>query len=140
MAGSYYSETVHPPSVPRRPELLAKLAFANKLGWLWVILNLGGCIAAGIYIDWQAVLREPLVSTVAIGMMVGPSIMPILYLWAQNKKEIGDLKETTRFGVYDKHHLRTLFQETMQKLGMPDDLRVYITADKSMNAMSVNLG
>ncbi len=57
------------------------------------------------------------------------------------KKRIEDLQEKTRFGEFDKHRLRTLFQDTLRRLRLPDDrLPVFIVADKSMNAMMMHVG
>jgi Zn-dependent protease with chaperone function len=73
--------------------------------------------------------------------MVGPIVLGIMQSWAQKKKQIGELREDTRFGQYDKYRLQTLFQETLQKLNLPDEkLPVYITADKFLNAGALHLG
>ncbi|GAB5403514.1 MAG: hypothetical protein Aurels2KO_17450 [Aureliella sp.] len=92
-------------------------------------------------IDWGQVFEQPIVSVVAAGLVVGPTALAITMLWAQKKREIGDLKEQTRFGQFDKHNLRKLFDDTVKKLGLPRGrVPVYITADKSLNAMAVRLG
>ena len=94
-----------------------------------------------LLVDWNDVLQQPLTSTIAIAAIVGPFVMSILTFWAQNKKEIGDIKEQTRFGQFDKHQLRNLFQDTLRRLQLPDKrLPVYVVADKFTNAAMLHVG
>ncbi|QDV22100.1 Protease HtpX [Aureliella helgolandensis] len=130
-----------PTQAPRRSDLLSKLESANRSAWLWVTAQMVAVAGAAFLIDWQRIINEPLLSAVAIGLMVGPPTMELMKLWAQNKKEIDDLKEDTRFGEFDKHLLRRLQRDTLRQLGLPDErVPVYITADKSLNASAVRLG
>lgn len=100
-----------------------------------------GVVALGLLLDWSEVLQQPLTSTIAIAAVVGPFAMSILTFWAQNKKEIGEIKEQTRFGLFDKHQLRNLFQDTLRRLQLPDKrLPVYIVADKFTNAAMLHVG
>ena len=104
---------------------------------LWVI----ALVLVVWCIDWTRALSEPLISTIAVGIVVGPMLLGILQLWGQAKREIGDLKEETRFGEFDKHRLRMLQRDTLRRLDLPDErLPVYITADKSLNAGALRLG
>ncbi len=128
-------------TVPRKDELLIQLARANQFAWMWVFVELCCVAGASMLVDWATALQEPIVSLVAVGMIVGPTGMSILRLWVQKKKEIGELKESTSFGQFNKHRLRSLYKDTVRRLGLPDEnLPVYITADKSLNASAVRLG
>ncbi len=127
--------------VPRREDLLAKLRYANGIAWFWVLAQLVLAVVLFAVIDWGEVFEQPVVSVVAAAMVIGPTGLAVIMLWAQKKREIGDLKEQTRFGKFDKHNLRKLFDDTVKKLGLPRGrVPVYITADKSLNAMAVRLG
>ena len=127
--------------IPSRTALIRQLARANQLSWMFVGLQLVLIVGLAAFIDWSRLASQPMVPVVAASIMVGPSVMGILFLWAQNKKEIGHLREDTRFGVFDKHNLRKLFRDTLRRLNLPDDnLPVYVTADKSLNAGAVRLG
>lgn len=128
-------------AVPDRASLLSQLAAANRFVWLSVPGQIfaGGCLVS--LIDWHLVEANPLLPTIALAFMVGPIVLGIMQSWAQKKKEIGDLREDTRFGQYDKYRLQTLFQDTLQRLDLPDEkLPVYITADKFLNAGALHLG
>ncbi|MGZ0170628.1 MAG: M48 family metalloprotease [Planctomycetales bacterium] len=128
-------------NVPSRAALVRQLAAANRFVWLSVPGQFvaGGCLAS--LIDWHLVEANPLLPTIALAFMVGPISLGIMQSLAQKKKEIGDLREDTHFGQYDKYRLQTLFQNTLQKLNLPDEkLPVYITADKFLNAGALHLG
>ncbi len=130
-----------PLKTPRREDLLSQLEAANRWGAVLVLAQLVGVAILGALVDWSDVLQQPLTSTVAIAAIVGPFAMSILTFWAQNKKEIGDLKEQTRFGQFDKHQLRNLFQDTLRRLRLPDKrIPVYIVADKFTNAAMMHVG
>ena len=129
------------PTVPDRAALLRQLETANRIVWMSVPGQFvaGGCLAS--LIDWHLVQANPLLPTIALAFMVGPIVLGIMQSWAKKKKEIGDLREDTHFGQYDKYRLQTLFQDTLQKLNLPDEkLPVYITADKFLNAGAMHLG
>jgi Zn-dependent protease with chaperone function len=128
-------------NVPSRADLLRQLEAANRFVWLSVPGQLGaaGCLVT--LIDWHRVEANPLLPTIALAFMVGPIVLGIMQSWAQKKKKIGDLREDTQFGQYDKYRLQTLFQDTLQRLNLPDEkLPVYITADKFLNAGALHLG
>jgi hypothetical protein len=100
--------------------LLQQLDAANRVVWLSVPAQV---LAMGVLIwlvDWQQVASNPLLPSIAIAFMVGPLAMGILTGWAQKKKEIGDLREETRFGQYDKYRLQALFKDTLQRLDLPE--------------------
>lgn len=131
----------HAYTVPKRQELLSQLASANRWGRTWLGLQLVLIVALAATLDWPRVLHEPLGSSFAIAVFVGPFAMEIARYWAQQKKEIGDLKEQTRFGEFDKHRLRTLFQETLRRLKLPETpLPVFIVANRFSNAASMHIG
>lgn len=128
-------------NVPVRADLLQQLKAANQFVWLSVP---GQLVAVGCFvwlIDWHRVEANPLLPTIAIAFMVGPFFLGVMQSWAQKKKEIGDLREDTHFGQFDKYRLQSLFQDTLQRLNLPDEkLPVYITADKFLNAGAMHLG
>ncbi len=127
--------------VPTRQQLLDRLAATNRWAWPMVALQLGLIAACMWAIDWQVVTSDPLVTTIAIVVIVGPFGRQVLAQFAQKKKEIDQLKEQTRFGQYDKYRLRKLFNDTLRKLNLPNErLNVYITADKYLNAGALHLG
>jgi len=127
--------------VPQRQDLLNQLAAANR--WGRVGLAVQAVMIAGLatWIDWPQVVLEPWLSVFAIAVIVGPFAMEIARFWAQQKKEIGDLKEQTRFGEFDKHRLRALFQDTLRRLKLPETrLPVFIVANRFSNAASMHVG
>lgn len=127
--------------VPRREDLLLKIQQANQYVGLVILFHVVTIGALAFFIDWIQVINRPLLYIIASGVVVGPFALQILQRLAQKRKEIGDLKESTRFGQFDKHRLRVLFNETLQKLGLPQvHLPVYVTADRTMNAYSSHLG
>ena len=126
---------------PHRQDLLRRIEAANRWCLPIAIVQLAAIALIGYLIDWQQAIAEPLVTTVAIGAIVGPFSMGLLRFWFAKKKRIEDLQEQTRFGEFDKHRLRSLFQDTLRRLGLPDDrLPVFVVADKSMNAMMMHIG
>ncbi len=128
-------------SPPRRDDLVQRLDAANRWTAPILIFQLVAIVTLGFGIDWNQALKEPLVTAVAIGAVVGPFAMGLLRFWVAKKKRIEELQEQTRFGEFDKHRLRDLYQDTLQRLGLPDDrLPVFIVADKSLNAMMMHVG
>lgn len=128
-------------AVPTRQQLLDRLNAANRLAWPMIAIQIILITACCWAIDWQAVVEDPLVTTIAICVMVGPFVVGLLRHWAQKKKEVDQLQEHTRFGQYDKYMLRQLFNRTLEKLQLPNDrLPLYITADRSMNAFATHYG
>lgn len=128
-------------NVPSRADLLRQLEAANRFVWLSVPGQLAaiGCLVATI--NWHRVEANPLLPAIGLAFMVGPIGLGILQSWAQKKKEIGDLREDTRFAQYDKYRLQALFQDTLRRLNLPDEkMPVYITADKFLNAGALHLG
>jgi Zn-dependent protease with chaperone function len=128
-------------AIPDREDLIERIRRANQFAYILVPIQVALIAVLVLLIRWDAALNEPLTSLIAVSVMVGPLLMAVMREWAQNKKRIDDLKETTRFGVFDKHNLKRLYQETLTKLGLPDDqLPVYITGDRSMNAAARHWG
>lgn len=127
--------------VPSREDLLAKIEQANRFVWPTVLIQTIGIIALAVSINWLQVFNSPFLYVVAISVVLGPFVLQVMQILAQNKKEIGKLRETTVFGLYDKYLLQDLFNNTLEKLGLPkENLPVYITADRTMNAMASNIG
>ncbi|HWA99143.1 MAG TPA: M48 family metalloprotease [Pirellulales bacterium] len=127
--------------VPQRSQLLRQLKRANQLAGPWVAAQIAIIVVIGWCIDWGQVVASPLISAIAVTVIVGPQMMSILRQYALQKKEIGDLKEQTRYGEFDKHRLRQLVDNTLVRLGLPlPGPPVYITADKSLNAGALHLG
>jgi Zn-dependent protease with chaperone function len=127
--------------IPDRADLLRQIERANRLAGPWVVVQLALAVVLGWAVDWRVVVDSPLLSVVAAGIIVGPHVMSVLMQWALKKKEIGDLKETTRFGEFDKHRLRALVDDTLGRLGLPPPgPPVYVTADKTLNAGALHLG
>ena len=127
--------------VPRRSDLIDQMSRANRFAWLVLFVEIALIGIVAVIIDWQWVLREPIITTVAIGAMVCPFAASIAIQLATKKKRIEDLKESTRFGQYDKYKLQKLFRETVACLRLPDEnLPVYIVASPSMNASAMHVG
>ncbi len=127
--------------VPLRSDLLEQMERANRFAWivLLVELMLIGVIAA--LVDWNWVLQEPIMSAFAIAIMVSPIAKSIALGYATKKKLVRDLKESTRFGQYDKVKLQALFRDTLATLRLPDEnLSLYILASPSMNAFARHEG
>ncbi len=127
--------------IPRRLDLIAQLKRANRFAWTLLAIEIALIGIAGAVIDWGWVMREPLFTGVAIFAMVSPFATTIALHWAEKKKRIEDLKETTRFGQYDKYSLQKLFRETLAKLRLPEEnLPVWVVANRSMNASAMHVG
>ena len=128
-------------TVPRRSDLIAQMERANRFAWLLLVVEISLIGVSCALVDWAGVVREPVFTAFAIFAMVSPFATSIASHWAQKKKRIEDLKETTRFGQYDKYSLQKLFRETLAKLRLPEeDLPVYIVANRSMNAAALHVG
>ncbi|MDA1178690.1 MAG: M48 family metalloprotease [Planctomycetota bacterium] len=128
-------------NVPLRKELVRQIDAANRHAWILVALQSIFCFLLAWQINWRDVADHPILPVLACAMMYGPILLSVLTLWANNKKRIDHLKEQTRFGQFDKHVLRSLFQDTLRRLNLPDDqIPVYVTASKSLNAGAVRLG
>jgi len=92
-------------------------------------------------IDWDRVLKEPLLSLIAIAIAVGPFTRDIVIFAASKRKRVQDLKEQTRFGQYDKNLLQSLYKDTLTKLELPDlGVPLFIVANRSMNAAAMHVG
>lgn len=127
--------------IPERLVLIDRIRRANRIAVPWVAIQLILLIVITMQIDWTRITNEPLFAVIAVLAIIGPHFMGVLRHYALNKREIGRLKELTRFGEFDKYRLRVLVDETLDRLhlerpGPP----VYITADKSLNAGSLHLG
>jgi len=128
-------------SVPDRSDLIRQIERANRIAWPWILVQIGLSVSLAVAIDWRAVVASPWFSLFVVAVIVGPHLMALLRHWVQNKKEIDDLKERTRFGEFDKHRLRGLVNDTLNRLNIPPPgPPVYITADKTLNAGAINLG
>ncbi len=128
-------------SVPRRADLLDQMHRANRFAWILLLVKIALIGIVAVLVDWRWVLREPILTTVAIGAMVCPFASSVLIHLATKKKRIQDLKERTRFGHYDKYRLQTLFRETLASLRLPEeDLPIYIVASRSLNAAAMHVG
>lgn len=127
--------------VPRRTDLLDQMRRANRFAWYVLIAEVIAIALLALVIDWGWVMREPIMTTVAIGAMVCPFVASIAMQLATKKKRLEDLKETTRFGQYDKYLLQKLFRSTLATLRLPEDnLPVYVVANTSMNAAAMHVG
>ncbi|TWT51285.1 Protease HtpX [Rubripirellula amarantea] len=127
--------------VPDREDLLNQLQQANQYTWLWIVIRLAAIAALIALISWQQVVFAPIVSVTACLVILGPFMMELAQIWGKHKKRLEDVKESTRFGDLDKHSLRSLYQNVLKRLQLPDDhLPVYITNDKSLNAGALRLG
>ena len=127
--------------VPRRSDLIAQMQRANRFAWTILFFEIVLIGIAAAIVDWGLVVREPIFTAIAIFATASPFATSIAIHWSEKKKRIEDLKETTRFGQYDKYSLQKLFRETIAKLRLPDEnLPVYIVASRSMNAAALHVG
>ena len=86
-------------------------------------------------------MQEPVMSAFAIAIMASPIAKSIAIGYATKKKLVRDLKESTRFGQFDKVWLQALFRDTLATLRLPDEnLSLYILASPSMNAYARHEG
>jgi Zn-dependent protease with chaperone function len=128
-------------AIPQRDDLQRRLARANRSSWIIVLLLVIGCVVLGILIDWQWVVQHPLFSSISVVAMAMSFASSILMLLLSNRKRVEHLKDTTRFGIFDKYRLQKAYRETVDTLGLPAyDLPVYVAADKSMNAYALHSG
>jgi Zn-dependent protease with chaperone function len=127
--------------IPVRSDLIERIQRANRLAAPWVVIQFILAIMVATQIKWPPLVEEPLFALIAALVIVGPYFMGVLRSFVLNKREIGDLKEQTRFGEFDKYRLRTLMDDTLDRLELPrPGPPVYITADKSLNAGAMHLG
>ena len=128
-------------TVPRRSDLITQMQRANRFAWAILFFEIALIGIACPIVDWAWVMREPIFTAIAIFATISPFASSIAIHWSEKKKRIEDLKETTRFGQYDKYSLQKLFRETLAKLRLPEEnLPVYIVANRSMNAAALHVG
>ncbi|MBX3423981.1 MAG: M48 family metalloprotease [Pirellulaceae bacterium] len=126
---------------PARQQLLDRLERANRISRVVVLLMGMGTIGLAALVDWQHAAGDPWLAIVCLGVVAGPLTMELLRIVFRKKKLIEDLMEQTRFGIYDKHRLRRLYDDTLRLLQLPNQrVPLFITADKSLNAMVVHPG
>jgi Zn-dependent protease with chaperone function len=126
---------------PSRSRLIRQIESANRLAVPWVFIQIAASAGLAYVIDWPRIAATPLTSAIAVLAIIGPFLSDVLRHTVSNKKNIDDLKESTRFGDFDKHSLRKLVNETLLRLGLPlPGPPVYITPDKTLNAGAVHLG
>ena len=99
-----------PAETPRREDLLLRIEAANRWSIPIILFQFAAVAVLGYLIDWNQAIAEPIVTTVAIGAIIGPYGLGLLRFWVAKKKRIDDLQEQTRFGEFDKHRLRSLYQ------------------------------
>lgn len=128
-------------TIPNRSELIERIERANRTAIPWILVQFILALGLGASVRWEQLSEQPLTALVAVMVILGPHVMGILRQYAVNKKEIGDLKEQTRYGQFDKYRLRQLVDNTLDRLDIPrPGPPVYITADKSLNAGALHLG
>jgi Zn-dependent protease with chaperone function len=127
--------------VPKREQLLELLRSANQRA-VWILAGQAALLVLlAFLLDWSWVARHPWIALVSVGIFLGPQVMGFLTFLATAKKEISDLKDSTRFGEFDKFRLQSLLRETLVKLRISDQrVPVYIVGDKSLNAAAFNIG
>lgn len=127
--------------IPSRSQLIRRVESANRIAAPWVVVQLLLCALLAWGVDWRSVVEMPLLSVLAVAVIVGPHLMAVLRQWALPKKNIDDLKEQTRYGEFDKHTLRRLVDDALLRLKLPlPGPPVYVTADKTLNAGALHLG
>jgi Zn-dependent protease with chaperone function len=127
--------------VPKREQLLELLRSANQRAVGILAVQAALVVLLAFLLDWRWVAQHPWIALVSVGIFLGPQVMGLLTFLATAKKEIGDLKETTRFGEFDKYRLQSLLRETLVKLRLSDQrVPVYIVGDKSLNAAAFHIG
>ena len=84
-------------SFPRRTDLLDQMQRANRFAWALLFFELILIAVVAVIIDWGWVIREPLITAVAVAAMACPLLSSLAIHWATKKKRIEDLKETTPF-------------------------------------------
>lgn len=128
-------------AIPRRHEIHARFERGQKLG---LALEIGLImISLGLLplIDWPKILQD-WISTLVVLLLVPAHFLPsLVYILAAKKKDIDNLSETARFGVFDKHSLRQVVDAVLKDLQIPRrKVRVYITNEKQINASAVSFG
>jgi uncharacterized membrane-anchored protein len=90
---------------PRREDLLRRIEAANRWCLPIALIQVAAIALLSYLINWQQAVAEPLVTTVAIGAIVGPFSMRLLRFWITKKKRIDDLQEQTRvnYSTPQKH-------------------------------------
>lgn len=128
-------------AIPRYNEIHARFEHGQKLGWVLEISLF--IIALGLlpFIQWNK-LPQDWISATVVTLLVPMQFLPsVIWMIAIKKKEIDQLSETARYGVFDKHNLRQLVDSVLKELQIPKrKVRVYITNDKQLNAFAVSFG
>jgi Zn-dependent protease with chaperone function len=131
----------HPGNVPSYRQLLASVDSWNRIAWVIIGFQLFGSIGLIAIVDWPKVVNQPLFAIAAISVMALPVASSIILSRLEKKKRISDLRESTKFGLYDKHLLEKLYRETLMKLRLPQgSLHLYIVADRTLNASASHFG
>jgi Zn-dependent protease with chaperone function len=127
--------------VPSFHSLLNTFHRSQRASWVLASLMLVAAILLAWRIDWRDVAQQWLYSLIVVGIVPAQYLPGLIMAMVKNRKSIDDLKESTRFGPFDKHLLRRITQDVTRSLGiMNPHVRVYITPDKEVNAMAMSLG
>jgi hypothetical protein len=106
-------------AIPRRNEIHARFERGQKLG---LALEIGLIvISLGLLplIDWPKILQD-WISTMVVLLLVPAHFLPsLVYILAAKKKDIDNLSESARFGVFDKHSLRQVVDAVLKDLQIP---------------------
>ncbi len=128
-------------TVPLRSNLMDQMERAKRFAWIVLLVELVLIGVVSAVVDWNWVVQEPVMSAFAIAIMASPIAKSIAIGYATKKKLVRDLKESTRFGQFDKVWLQALFRDTLATLRLPDEnLSLYILASPSMNAYARHEG
>ena len=126
---------------PNREKILQRFQTGQAVGFA---LEIGlFVLAIGLlpFIRWQQ-LQQEWITAVVVALLVPMQFIPgLVQILAINKKDINELNETARFGVFDKHTLRDLVDSVLRDLNIPKKkVRVFVTASKEINAFAVSFG
>lgn len=80
-----------------------------------------------------------IVTLVTAGLASGRSLLGLVQTVAQKKTAVADLREDILVGRYSKDDLARLVREAVHRLGLPEDVPVYLLRDKEMNACSIHI-
>ncbi len=128
-------------AVPERSALHHVFRLSQQRSLYGELLLWGLLIGCFVGIDWIAAYRDALHSMIALALVPFQLLPGFVKVLCKKKKRIEDLSESARFGAFDKHLLRRITQEVLDKLHIEQNqVNVFITADKELNAFAVNVG
>ncbi len=127
--------------VPTREKLLGEYQRAESLSKMWLAGEALFMLFAIMFLRSELITHNPAEAAIVFCVSFLPTVFSFLYLAAQKRKRIEDLRAEVRFGSLGKQDIIEAVSSVFQKMGLPQDAAVvYVTGDKNVNAYAVSAG